>query len=352
MAVSTMPQHYDDGAPFPGEDSVAMTHVPSAPPALLNTSAGVVSAEGETASAAAAATAKAMVEARYIIAQHRPRNWMTVMSKLIESCKRPSFAAKCEYALPRWDARQRKEVFITGPSIRFAEEALRAAGNVDIRADVMLDDADKRIVFISVLDLESNTNYGRAIVVKKQQERATLKKGQVALGQRLNSQGQPVYIVEITEDELLMKQNAAVSRVIRSDGLRLIPFDIREDAINVARATREKENATDPGAVAKRLAFSFYQIGVETEALEKYLGKKLTAVTAKELESLRMTLQGIADGDITWEEVLAAKRGESAEVADSTAKGTEGVKERLRQRASAEKAAEPTRERVPGEDDA
>jgi hypothetical protein len=343
MGTSMIPQGapYDDGAPFPGEPT-AVTHVPSAPPALLNVSAGVVSADGETASAAAAATAKAMVEARYIVAQHRPRNWMTVMSRLIESCKRPSFAAKCEYALPRWDARLGKEVSITGPSIRFAEEALRAAGNVDIRADVMLDDAEKRIVFISVLDLESNTNYGRAIVVKKTQERAKLKKGQSAIAQRVNSTGQVVYVVEATEDELLMKQNAAISRVIRSDGLRLIPYDIREDAIMVARATREKENATDPGAVAKRLAYQFYQLGVETEALERYLGKKLTAVSSKELESLRLTMQGISDGEVTWDEVMAAKRGDGAEVPEPTAKGNDGLKERLRNRSAATTTTEGT----------
>ena len=46
----------------------------------------------ETASAAVAAQSKAMVEARYIMAMQRPRNWDQVRQDLIKECRRPSFA--------------------------------------------------------------------------------------------------------------------------------------------------------------------------------------------------------------------------------------------------------------------
>lgn len=357
----------------PPADAHAVTHVPSAPP-MLAPSDGVIVAQGETAASSAAATAKAMVEARYIIAQHKPRNWLTVLSMLMESCQRPGFAAKTEYALPRWDARQRKTVHITGPTIRFAEEALRCAGNVDIRADVMLDDAEKRIVFVSVLDLQSNTNYGRSVVIPKVIERAKLKDGQTAKGQRVNSEGKIVFIVDATEDELLMKQNAAVSRVIRSDGLRLIPFDIKETALMVAATTRQKENATDPSAVAKRLSFGFFKLGVDADQLEKYLGKRLNAVNAADLEILNKLHESLSDGEITWQELVTMKaegRDElthdangsgSTDTASNGAAagpGAAGLRERLSQRNGGAKADTPTpkadaqipeRQREPGED--
>jgi len=46
----------------------------------------------ETASAYVAAQAKAVVEARYVMALRRPRQWDQVRQDLLKECKRPSFA--------------------------------------------------------------------------------------------------------------------------------------------------------------------------------------------------------------------------------------------------------------------
>ena len=47
----------------------------------------------------------------------------------------------------------------------------------------------------------------------------------------MNSYGDTVYLVEATEDDLLTKQAAHVSKVIRTAALRLLPSDILEEAM-------------------------------------------------------------------------------------------------------------------------
>lgn len=48
--------------------------------------------QAETAANVLAAQAKAQVEARYMMAMHRPRNWDAVRQDLLKECRRPSFA--------------------------------------------------------------------------------------------------------------------------------------------------------------------------------------------------------------------------------------------------------------------
>src|SRR5690348_5556972 len=80
------------------------------------------SAELGTASAIAQASAE--VQARYIMAIRRPRDWMTVRTRLMQECKRSGFAQTALYAKPAGGS------LIVGFSIRFAEAALRCMTNM------------------------------------------------------------------------------------------------------------------------------------------------------------------------------------------------------------------------------
>src|SRR5688572_6266963 len=79
----------------------------------------------ETSVSAAAAQAKAMVEARYVMALKRPRVWDQVRQDILKECKRPSFAHN-KSAFYRKPIGQGVE----GLGIRFTEVALRCMTNV------------------------------------------------------------------------------------------------------------------------------------------------------------------------------------------------------------------------------
>jgi hypothetical protein len=264
-------------------------------------------AEHETAITAAAAQAQAIVQARYLIAYQRPRDIDETRVKLLKACQRPRFAETAIYSKPVGNQR------IEGPSIRFAEEAARALGNIDIQTPVLYDDTEKRIVGVRVTDLESNTSYSADVTIQKTVERKKVKEGQTVLSMRLNSYGDTVYLVEATDDDLLNKQNALISKAVRTGILRVLPSDIREEALETVRDTMEKGDAADPDAARKKLASAFAAIGVPPGELKKYLGHELSTCSPAELADLRKVYSSIKDGEANWGEHLKLRQaGETA----------------------------------------
>lgn len=254
----------------------------------------------ETSSAALAAQAKAAVEARYVIALRRPRNWSSVRVKLLQECERPGFAAVARYHKPVGDG-------IEGPSIRFAEAALRHMGNVLCETATIYDDAEKRIVRVTVTDLETNLTYPKDIVVQKTVERSHLRKGQVAIRERTNSSGRKTFIVEATDDDLLNKEAALVSKALRTNGLRILPGDILEECMTRVIQTLNNDAAKDPLGERKRMEEAFAKLGVFPDALVEYLGHPLETMTPAEIVHLRAVYASLRDGEARWEDVLEAK---------------------------------------------
>ena len=115
----------------------------------------------ETAISASAAQARASVEARFVMALHRPRDIDNVRVRLLKECKRPGFAEVARYSRPIGNTK------IEGPSIRFAEAAIRHMGNIDAQAHTIYDSAENRILRVEVTDLETNATYSKEITVRK-----------------------------------------------------------------------------------------------------------------------------------------------------------------------------------------
>ena len=113
-----------------------------------------------------------------------------------------------------------------GFSIRFAEEAARAMGNIDIETVTLWDDDSKRILGLTVLDLENNIVFTNSITVNKTVEKRFLKSGEQALSVRVNSKGEPTYLMPASDDEVIQKQQSLSSKSIRNGILRLrsVPF--------------------------------------------------------------------------------------------------------------------------------
>lgn len=264
----------------------------------------------ELAVASSAAQAKALVEAKYTIALHRPRDIMQVRDRILSACRRPLFAERVQYRKPVGRG------FITGPSIRFAEECVRAMGNVDVTSMVLYEDAEKMVVRITAIDLETNSSYADDVVIGKTIERSNPGDREV-IGTRTNSKNQPVYILASTADEMQTKIAAAKSKVIRNNGLRLVPSDIVEEAIMVAAETMET-GGEDRDAKAKKTADAFASIGVKPGDLKAFLGVEITAASPRQLSELREIYAAIRDGETTWKAVLETAKPEPAAPATSS----------------------------------
>ena len=199
----------------------------------------------DTAATAVAARSRAMVEARYVMAMRNPRNLDQVRSSLLRACERPGFADVAYYRKPVGKG-------VEGLSIRFAEEAARCLTNLDIQVTTIHDDPETRIIEVNVIDLEANLNSPVSIAMAKTVERRQLRDGQTALRMRTNSGGQVTYLIEATDDELLVKQAALTSKAMRTAILRLLPGDIVAEARARIVAIRHGDAAKDPEGARRR----------------------------------------------------------------------------------------------------
>ena len=139
--------------------------------------------------------------------------------------------------------------------------------NVLAETDVIYDDTRRRIVRVNVTDLEANISYPKTVTIEKTVERKN-RKGRIVLGERLNSYDEIVYIVEATEDEILNKENALISKAMRTCALRVIPGDLIDEAIYRIYETRKKEAFNDPDSYRKKLIDSFASLNVMPKDLK------------------------------------------------------------------------------------
>ncbi len=307
--------------------------LPAAPPAPT----------GETASMVLAAQAKALVEARFTIALRQPRDLEVVRQRMLRECERPSFAAVAIYSKPVGPQNIKNPKKLQGPSIRFAEACLQAMGNLAIDAPAIYDDPDKRILRVSVSDMETNVTHSKDVTVHKAVERRQVQDGDEVIRTRKNSYGDTLYVRRATDDEILNQENALISKALRTTGLRLVPGWLIDECLAEVRATQKKTDAQDPDAARRKLYDAFGELGVSVKHLVDWVGHSGYLQPA-ELEELRGIYTAIRDGDTTWREVMDARWQETtaamSENAAAAATRTAPLKDRLK--AKAAKAAGKT----------
>jgi hypothetical protein len=278
----------------------------------------------ETASAAVAAQATAQIQARYIVALKRPRDWDDVRVRILKECRRPGFAEVAMFSLPRGGKK------IEGLSIRFAEAAIRCMTNMLPEQSTVYDDSEKRIIQISVTDLEANVTYSKQITVAKSVERSKPMDDGFFFTVRKNSSGRNVFTVPATEDDLLAKEGALVSKAIRTLTMRILPGDITDEAETLVRSTLLNRAAADPDADRKKIADGFAALNVQPGELKEFLGHDLSGCSPAELTELRSLYNAIKDGEATFRDALAAKKGKDApEEPSASTKKTDQIKEKL-----------------------
>lgn len=268
---------------------------------------------GETAVMAAAARERAMIEARVALAIRRPRDVEDFRVRLLHECKRPGFAASSYYEIPFGDTTAR------GWSIRFAETAMRLFGNMAAGTAIVHDSPARVVVRVEVVDYEGNGTWTHELTIDKYVERKKPKQGQSILGQRRNSGGELVYLVEPAPNELMGKINGQVSRAVRTLILRQLPGDVLEAARAAVVATLDGEAKADPDAVKRGIVDSFATLGIMPRDLVEYLGHGLEALQPAEMTNLRMAFAAIRSGETTWAELLDAKRPDGTASAPASA---------------------------------
>lgn len=256
----------------------------------------------ESAATAVASQAKAMVESRYVMAMRNPRNWDQVRTDLIRECRRPSFAhnKSAYYIKPIGQG-------VEGLGIRFVEVALRCMKNVLVETSMIFEDEAKEVHRVSVTDLEANITYPLDVRVSKTVERSKPEADGSFLSVRKNSKGYNVYTLIGTDDDILNKRGALISKAIRTIGLRIIPGDLCDEAEDIIKSIRLNEAAKDPDAERKKIVDAFSEIGVMATDLTAYLGHSIAQCSPPEIVTLRGIYGAIRDGEASWQSVMQNK---------------------------------------------
>jgi len=281
---------------------------------------------GETAGGALAAQARALVEARFVMAMRRPRDLDDVRVKVMREVERPGFAEIAWYRKPIGAG-------VEGLSVRFFEAAARCFGNLMVTPTTTFEDDRKRVVRVEVIDLETNYSPSLDVTIEKTVERKALNDGRVAISVRKNSKGEITYTVPATEDEMLGKSNSLVSKARRNLLQQIIPGDITDQAKARILAIRRGDAAKDPEGARRKIVDSFAGLNVMPSDLKRWLGHDVAQASPAEITDLRDLYSAIQAGETNWVEALTEKIGAAEATSDPAApprsSGLNGVAEKL-----------------------
>lgn len=258
----------------------------------------------EITSSAIAAMARASVEARVVLALQRPRSWDEVRQLALRECARPRFAWVAEWRRPVGDKQ------ISGPTIRLLEALAQCATNIAVDSMVVCETDETRVVRVTTSDNERNVHWSTDVTVPKTVERSSLRKGQRPISTRTNSKGATVYIVEATDDDLLAKQGALVSKAARAGLQRVLPGWLVEEAEEACRATRAKQDAADPDAARRRMVDAFVARGITVAQLRAFLGHPVEEITLPQMDELRGLFAAIQSGELDWHELVQEREAQ------------------------------------------
>ena len=246
-----------------------------------------------------AAEAESTVRALFTVALAKPRETVESEAALLTLCKDYEWADECFYRLPRG----RKEV--TGLTVRFAEEALRLFRNFHASNVVIAEDDRSRTVRVRLIDLEEVRVYESEFIVDKTVERKFLKDGQRSLGQRLNSEGEVVHLVDATEADMYQKTAILVSKALRDMLLRMMPLKFKLACEReIVASIKAGPSGMTRDEIVRSMVQVYMDMGVQARDLEAYLGHPLEQFTDDERLSLRGLAKAIQDGQTSWPDAL------------------------------------------------
>lgn len=195
------------------------------------------------------------VPPQYQMALLRPRRWDTVTARLLAACESVEFAKEAYFKRPASAA-----LYL---SLRFMEVAQLTIGNLSVECVQDPSDPSGQSYRMSACDLESNSQ-----------------------------------IVQVYRPPALP---GAIKRALIGS---LVPFEVGAVCLQRCREVVSKADGKDPVAACKPLIALLGEQGVTPAEIKDVLGKSLTAVTARDAETLRSLCFLLRDGEITWADVV------------------------------------------------
>jgi hypothetical protein len=242
---------------------------------------------------AALATRQAQeVQAAVVMAKRFPRDWVEVERKLIQSCKRPKLAEIAIYEYPRGGTK------VTGPSIRLAEAAAQAMGNIDFGWTEAQRLEDESICMAYCWDIENNIRRTTTFTVPHYRDKTDPKTKQKIK-------------VRLTDDRDIYEMCAnQASRRMRGCILQVVPGDLVDLAISECEKTLKANLGTVQEQAGKWAKVFEKEYGVKPESIMRYLGSRPETWTQNDMFRLRKLYNALRDNMTTVEEAfpeMAAK---------------------------------------------
>lgn len=229
------------------------------------------------------------IQSAIVAAKRFPRNEQAAFVKAVKSFTRVTMAENATYQFPRGGKT------IEGPSVGCARELARCWGNIRYGLRVVTQDEERLHIKAYALDLESNT------YVEAEDEFSKLI-------QRKDKYTGETRWVQPDERDLRELMNRRGAIAIRNCILQVLPSDIVDDAIKVAKNTlhQDAQKALEKNRddVVKQLVIAFDKLGVSVAMLEQYLGHKLDLITPDEVAALRTVHQSLKEGVVKREEIF------------------------------------------------
>lgn len=217
------------------------------------------------------ARAVAEVQAALVIAASRPRNELRARDRLLQACQRVNLASGALYQYTRGGTS------VSAPSIRLAEAAARAWGNMNYGFRELSRRPGESECEAFAWDLETNTKAVRQFSVRHRRD--TRKGG-----------------YDLTDERDIYEHMAnQAQRRVRAAILEILPGDIMEDAVAECEKTL-KASVGDVADATAKLVQAFADMGVSREALEKRLGHRIDSIQPAQIIGFRKIYVSIKEG--------------------------------------------------------
>lgn len=247
------------------------------------------------------------VQVAMLAAKRFPRDEKAALDRILNSCSREGLASQSQYSFARGGTD------IAGPSIRLAEAIAQHWGNIEcgwreLDRSKDADGAGVSTVEAYAWDMESNFRIPRSFTVRHWRD---TKKGGYAL-----TDERDIY-------ELCANQAA---RRLRACILGVIPGDIVEEAVKQCDATLAASADTGPES-QKRIVDAFRPHGVSQAQIEAKIQRRISAITAAQVITLRKIVMSLKDGmssPADWFEPEKAGTGEVIDPFKQVKNATDG----------------------------
>lgn len=213
----------------------------------------------------------AEVQGAMIIAKRFPRNPIEAMDKILQACTRPTLAEGALYSYSKGGSD------VTGPSIRLAEVAAQAWGNVQFGIRELEQRVGESTVEAFAWDIETNTRQVKVFQVRHIRH--------TRQGTKKLEDPRDVY-------ELVANQGA---RRLRACILGVIPGDVIETAVKQCEETLRASADTSPEAI-KKLQAAFEPFGVTKEQIEKRIQCRIEAIRPAQIVQMKKIYASLRDG--------------------------------------------------------